>query len=304
MPVRYITTASGAQTLTLNQFIAAPTAIAERFVAMVRDQFVMEKILRGPIPAPGGAVQFRVSSGMFADQASEIVNPRAEIPLATISRGILDTAATRPHALAVGFDWDFREKDVIGEVNRQLEVVKNTIVRDIDGAFLTTALAKITQTRTATAAWNTGGATIRKDISAAKLLINQAVTPQGTSQDFLAYRANTIVVNPVTETDLFNSTEFLQMLFGQINPTMSAGDLSQIPGGKIMGLTPWVSPSIPAGKALICEAKTVGFYADRVPLGMSELYDWNPARLSRADAFRETVAGIDQPSAGAWLQGI
>lgn len=304
MPVRYVSVGSGSQALTLNQLIAAPTVVAERFISITKDQFVMEKVLRGPMSAPGGAVQFRVSSGIFADNPSEIVNERAEIPLATVSKGDLQTAATRPNALGVSFSWEMLDMDITGEVNRQIQVVKNTIVRDIDGRFYASLSAAVTQTRAATAAWSTGTATIRKDINAARLVIQQSQPPGAVGGAYLQYNPDTLLINPVTWTDLMNSTEFLQMIYGTVNPSMLA-DPSQLPmGGMVLGLTPLISWSVPAGTALVCESKTIGGYADRVPLGMSELYDWNPARISRADAYRDTVAFVTDPSAGCRITGI
>jgi len=304
MPVRYISVQDSAQPLTLNMLIQAPTVIAERFLQVARNQFVMDQVLRGPIPAPGGAVQYRVSSGIFADQPSEIVNERAEIPIATVSKGDLATAITRPGALAVGLSYEMVEMDVTGEVNRQIGVVKNTMVRDFDTRFFTVLTSAVTQSVAAANPWSSSSATIRKNINAAKLLVNLAQAPNAAAGSYLGYRADTIVVNPNTEADLLNSTEFLQMIYGQVNPSYSINSLAELPGGNVLGLTPLVTVSCPTGTAIVMQSNVIGGYADRVPLGMSELYDWPPIRMHRADAYRDSVAFVDQPLAGAKITGI
>lgn len=304
MPVRYFTIGDAQQPITLNTLIAAPTIIRERFAAVMRNQFVMDQVLRGPVAAPGGAVQYRVSSGLFADQSSEIVNPRAEIPLATVTKGDLATKATRPFGLGVSIDWAMRDMDVTGEVNRQLGVLRNTLVRDIDGGFLSTLRTAITQTVAAAFPWANASATIRKNINTAKQTVQLAQAPGAAANSFLNFNPDTIIVNPQTQTDLLDSTEFIQMIFGQVQPSYGLDSLSAIPNGSILGLRPLVTVSQPAGEAIVLESGTIGGYADRVPLQMSDWYDWPPARISRCDAFRDTTGFVDQPLAGVRITGI
>lgn len=302
MPVRYVSVGSGSQALTLNQLIAAPTVIAERFLAVTQNQFVMERVLRYAGQAPGGAVQYRVSSPIFADQGSEIVNERAEIPLATISKGDLATAPTRPSALGVGISYEMQEMDVTGEVLRQIGMVKNTLIRDFDVRFLNVLTAQVAQTVTAAFPWSSGSATLRKNLNAAKLIVAQAIAPN-TTNAYMGFRADTIVLNPATEADLLNSNEFTNMIFGQVQGS-AIGALADLPQGNVLGLQPLITPSMPTGRAFVCQRGVVGGYADRVALSMSELYDWPPARIHRADAYRDSVAFVDQPLAGVWINGI
>lgn len=307
MPVRYLTVQDGAQTLTLNQLIRQPTIVPERFLSIMTSgplgsQFVMDQVLRGPIPAPGGAVQYRVSSGLFADQSSEIVNPRAEIPLATILKGDLATAATSLYALAVAFDWTMMDMDITGEVNRQMGVVKNTIVRDIDAVFLAGLNAALTGNVVAATTWATS-TTLRYDILQAKLGVASAQAPNASAGSYLGYMADTIILNPIDDANLVANPTFIAAVYGSVNPSINLQSVTDLPRG-IFGLTPLITPSQTVSTATVLQRKTIGGYAERLPLGMSELYDWNPARLSRADAVRDTTAFIDQPLAGKKITGI
>jgi len=302
MPFAYIDTLAG-QPLTLNMLVEMPLVIRERFLQLMADQFICEKVLRYAGTAPGGAVTFRVSSGLFADQPSSIVNQRAEIPLATVTKGDINTASTRKHGLAVSFPYELRDMDVSGEVQRQLTVVQNTMLRDIDGAFLVTLTVALTSTRVATAPWASSLATIRKDIIAARGLVNRAIAPgtvgTGSSASYLQYQADTMIINPLSEDDLLGSAEFLAMMYGQVNPN----GIGQLPP-ELLTLTIFKSFSQPVGTAKIVEAGTIGGYADRIPLNMTPLYDWAPSQLFRADATRDTTAFVDQPLAGSTITGI
>lgn len=307
MPIRYLSSVDGIQPITLNSLWRNPTVVAERFLSIMAggplgSQFVTDQVLRGPIPAPSGAVQFRVSSGLFADQSSEIVNPRAEIPLATMLKGDLQTAATALYALAVSFDWTMRDLDITGELDRQLGVVQNTIVRDIDAIFLTKLLAALSAPVVAASSWATS-TTLRAEILQAKLGVASAQAPNASAGSYLGYVADTIIMNPIDDANLVANATFVAMVYGQVNPSFQFSSVKDLPGS-IFGLTPLVTPSCPVGTVVVCQRKTIGGYADRLPLQMSELYDWNPARISRADAVRDTVAFIDQPLAGKKITGI
>lgn len=302
MPVRTVT-ARDTQPLTVNALFASPLIIPERILAEFENQFVMDQILRDSGRATGGAVQFRVATGLFADDASEIVNPGAEIPLATVSRGDIQSKAVAKRALGVAIDREMRARNAIGDVENQIQLVRNTIVRDVDAAFLSTLTAAITLTRAATAAWTVAAtATVRKDILAAKRLIATA-TVTGTTDNYLAYVPDTILLNPVDEANLLGSAEFTALLYGSVNAS-NVASLRDIPQGNILGLRPLVSVSQPAGTALVIASKVVGGYADEFPLEATELYEAKPNQLWRSDVSRSTVGFIDQPKAICSITGI
>jgi hypothetical protein len=137
MPVRVVTSQSQ-QALTVNALVENPLIIPERIIKVLDNQFVMDQVLRNAGKATGGAVSFRVSSGLFADDVSEIVAEGAEIPLVTRTRGDLTRPASRSARSASRSPARCVLRNAMGEVNNQLTTLRNTIVRDIDGAFVTT----------------------------------------------------------------------------------------------------------------------------------------------------------------------
>jgi hypothetical protein len=301
MPVRVVSSRDQ-QTLTVNSLVANPLIVPERIIDVTQNQFIMDQILRDA-GTNKGAVQFRVSSGIFADDPSEIVAEGAEIPLATVTRGDLQTKPTQKRALGVGITWEMRNRNQLGEVDRQIQVVKNTLVRDIDSAFFSALSAAVTQTRAATATWaTTATATIRKDINAAKLLIKKATAPGAGAGSFMAFNPTHLLLSVDSEADLLNSPEFTQMIYGQVNPS-NVSSLADIPDANILGLKPLVSPTLAAGTAYVVEAKAVGGYSDERPLQATELYEEQKNELWRSDASRITTGFIDQPLAVARITG-
>lgn len=299
MPVPVVSSRS-AQPVTVNALIENPRVIAERIVRVLDNQFAMDRVLRNEGKATGGAVAFRVSSGLYADSPSEIVEEFGEIPVVPVSVGDLQSAPVRKRALSVLISREMRERNAIGRVDNQITRLRNTIVRDIDGAFVNTLRTTVTQTRAATAAWSGGTATIRKDINAARRIVKTNAAAGAGS--YSGYEPDTLLLSPVAEENLLNSSEFIALIFGSVNPS-NISSLADAPNG-ILGLRPIVTVGMPDNEAIVVESKTVGGYADEFPLEVTELYEWRPNQTWRADASRSTVGFIDQPGAAVRITGI
>lgn len=299
MSVRVVTSRSN-QPITVNALIDNPLIVPERTLQVLDNQFVADRVLRNAGTATGGAVAYRVSSGIFADASSEIVSPGGEIPVAQISRGDISSVPVQKRGLAVVVDREMRLRNAMGEVDRQIQVVKNTVVRDIDGAFITAlraALVSAGQTAAATNPWSGGTATIRKNINAARLGVSNGAV---STNNFTGFRADTLIISPTTEADLMNSTEFLALLFGSNMPS----DLSGLDGRNVLGLRILVTPSVGDNDAFVVQSKAIGGYADEIPLESTELYYWAPNQIWRSDTVRSTAGFIDQPLAGYLLTAV
>ena len=300
MPPVRVVTSQAQQPITVNAVVKNPLVIPERVIQALDNQFVMDSVLRNAGKATGGAVMFRVSAGLFADAASEVVAPGSEIPLVTVSRGEPDSARVKKRALGVEIDRETILRNDIGHVNNSITRLRNTIVRDIDGTFVSTLRAAVTRTRAATAAWSSGSATIRADIIAAKKLITGSQAPGTTSgQEFMGFIPDTIIFNPNTEQDLLGNSSFLQLILGTTAPT----NTDRLPG-QILGLTPRTTWGVPDGEAWVMQSKVVGGYADEIPLEATELYYWQPRQAYRSDTTRSTVGFIDEPLAAARITGV
>jgi hypothetical protein len=226
------------------------------------------------------------------------VAPAGEIPLVTVTRGEPDSARVKKRALGVEIDREMRERNDIGAVQNQLTRLRNTLVRDFDGAFVTTLRNAVTQSVAATTAWATS-TTIRKDIIAAKALITNSQAPNTTGgQQFMGYQPDTIVFNPNTANDLIGNTSFLQLVLG----TTAATNTASLPPN-ILGLTPRLTWGVPNGEAWVMQSGVVGGYADEIPLEATELYYWQPRQVYRSDTTRATAGFIDNPAAASKITG-
>jgi len=298
MPVSVVTSRD-AQAISVNALVKEPRAIAERIISVLENQFVMDRVLRNEGKATGGAVSFRKSSGLYTDNALEVVTEGAQIPLAQISIGDLDAVPVKKRALGVLVTREMIERNQRGKVEEQIQRIKNTVLRDIDGAFFAALTAAITQTRAATAVWSGPTATIRKDILRAKALIKGSQAPGTTGGNhFLGFGADTLLLNPLSEEDLLASEEWNKIAYGT-----TATNTDALPPS-ILGLKPMISPSIAPGTAWVVESKTIGGYADEFPLEATELYPLQPNQAFRSDTSRSTAGFIDQPLAGAKIVGV
>jgi hypothetical protein len=299
MPVRVVSSAAS-QPITVNALINNPLIIPERIIKVLSDQFVMDSVLRYAGNVTGGAVSFRVSSGLFADDSSEIVHPGAEIPLVARTIGDLQSARVSKRGLGIEIDREMRIRNATGEVERQLTILQNTMIRDIDGAFVTTLRNGVSQSVAATAAWDSGSATIRKDILAAQSLITNSQAPNTTGgNNFMGFMPDTIIFNPNTKSKLVGNSSFLTLVLGGLAPT----NTNQLPGS-ILGLTPRVTWGVPDGEAWVMQSGIVGGYADEIPLEATALYYEEPRQVWRSDTVRSTVGFIDEPLAACKITGI
>jgi hypothetical protein len=298
-PVRVITS-QAQQAVTVNALVKNPLVIPERIISVLDNQFVMDTVLRNAGNATGGAVQFRVSSGLFADYSSEIVAEGAEIPLVPVTRGVPDSARVQKRALGVEITREMINRNDIGAVNNSITRLRNTIIRDIDSAFVTVLRNGVSQTRAATAVWATAtAAQIRGDLIAAKKLVTNSQAPSTTSgQEYMGFEPDTIVFNPNTRDDLLGNANFLQLFLG----TTAATNVTALPE-QILGLRPEVTWGVPNGEAWVMQSKVVGGYADEIPLEATALYYWEPRQVYRSDTTRSTVGFIDEPLAAARVTG-
>lgn len=303
MPVRTVTSRD-TQPITVNALLQNPLIVPERIISFLDNQFIMDQVLRNAGEATGGGVRYRVSSTQFAADSVEIVAEGAEIPLTTVDRGDIQSTPTAKRALGIAITREMRIRNDVGEVERQLMALRNTMVRDIDGAFFSALSAAVTQARAATATWATAGtATIRKDILAAKKLVQVATAPNASSKDYLGFNPTHLLLSKDSEADLLGSSEFTSLIFGSVNPS-NIGSINDIPNANVLGLKPLVSVGVPSGTAWVVEAKTVGGYADEIPLEATELYEVQQNQLWRSDATRSTAGFIDQPLAAAKITGV
>lgn len=294
-PVRWASADSGPR-ITVNTLIRQPTLIQERVLDILDQKFIADQLLRSGGDAPGGVVQYFESPPLFAENDPEIVAEFAEIPVAMTDVGVPKFEPTRKRGLGVVISEEMRRRNQMDRVNKQIQQVKNTVIRAIDGTFMAAVLAAVDSGHVipATTAWDAGtGTTIRADIATAKQVI---------VDEKRGFNPNAMAISPTLATVLEGADEVNRVFQGNI-----AGDRPELLGklpNQISGLDVYVSYSVPDDEPLILEAKTIGAIVDERPLSVSELYLWKRENeVYRSDTLRQSAVAIDEPLAIAQITG-
>jgi hypothetical protein len=291
--------------ITVNDLIKSPTVVPRRIIDITANKFVADKILRNGGSAPSGVVKYSESTPLFSNSPSEIVQEFGQIPVSTNDVGALFVTQTQKRGLGVRISREMADRNDIDAVNLQITQVSNTMIRDWDGLFMAVALAKCASsghTSAATAAWDNVSAATRKDIATAKYQIATSVAANQAA-NFLGFNADTLVLNLADILKMEgNDDTWKAWIGGNIadqNP-MVTGDTPL----RLFGLNVLPTFNIPAGTALVCESKTLGFISDERPLQSTPLYYNEDVETWRSNTVRTSAIGIDQPLAMATITGI
>ena len=282
--------------ITVDTFLKDPLRIQALIFQMADQQFLADALLRSAGPVNSGAVQFEESTPFYSDSESEIRAEFAEVPVAVNSAGTPNVAYVAERALAILISDAMRRRMNVDPVNRQLLQVRNTLVKNWDDAFISAALASITQVVPGTNwAVETTASNIRKDIlNAAKMIATASAPGQNTS---FGFKADTLVVGQGRQFDIIRQEDFNKPYVGNIadENLLYTGKLPN----KVMGLDVVVSRQLDDDVVLVMQRKVAGFIADELPLQVSELYRDEPRKTFRADVQRASAIGFDQPLAMA-----
>lgn len=279
--------------VTVNDFLKDPARIPTLIVEMSRQGFLADAVLRNGGHTDAGAVRFLESTPLFADDNAEIRAEFAEVPVGTTSTGDPKVAYVLERALAIMVSDEMRRRQIVDPVTRQLQQVRNTLIKSWDDAFMSAILTNgSVNTLTVGAAWSGASVDIRADLNNARRLIDTAQTAQGAE---FAFEADTLIVNKTTKYDLLNSSQFQGVYVGNI-ANENLHYTGKLPN-KIMDLDVLVSNRVPAGKAIALQRNTCGFIVDELGLQASQLYRDEPRKTWRSDVQRASAIGIDQPKA-------
>jgi hypothetical protein len=288
-PVRVASASSGPR-ITVNTMVRQPRLIPTRILSLVDQRFVADKLLRDAGDAPGGAVRYYESPPLFAENDAELVQEFSEIPVAQLQVGEPKHAPARKRGLAVVISEEMRRRNQIDLVNKQIQMVKNTVIRAIDGTFMAALLgATGRNTLAATAAWDAASGTrIRGDIAEAKQLI---------IDEKRGFNPDTLLIGSNLATVLEGADEINRIFEGNV-ANLRPELVGQLPP-RISGLDVFVTYNdLLADSAFVMERGIVGGIADERPLQSTELYLWKrEAEVYRSDTLRQSAVFIDEPDA-------
>lgn len=295
MPTVVIGTGHDGPALTVSQILKNPRIVPELIRQATNEQFIADQLLRNAGETSGGAVQFWESGPLYPEEDVEVVTHSGQIPLTPLGIGEPKSAPVVPRGLGLLIKRQMEKRNDIGAVMRGVTMIRNAMVRSVDGAFLKALRDSTLNTRTATAAWSLGTATVRKDIAQAR----KQITDQKTD-----FEPNALVIGHGSAADLLVSDEIQKPYAGNVagQAPILRGNL----GSKFWDMDLYVTHQLQAGEAFVLQRNMVGGYSDEFPLEVSGPFalDAEGVQGKRWNVFRSTVGFIDQPKAATRITGV
>ena len=289
--------------LAISRFLQSPTQIRRRLRNFRDLRFVSDQILTGRFRSAGGAILFEQSEGITTDRAVQDVAPGAEYPFANVPDGVAALAKVSKWGQAIELTDEAILRNVRpgDEVDRQLQKVVNSVIKQVDSVALAAVASAVTQTQPAAAVWtNVATANPFLDVQLAKSVI-AALN--------LGYNADTILMND-TKYAYFTANNVVSNMLRRedtANPIYSG----EVP--RIAGLTVVVSPNLPTTDVWVLDSTQLG--------GMADEQDGAPGytaaemaiqvqseRIPRRDKWdmwgrRKTVPVVQEPGAAVRITG-
>ena len=138
---------------TVNRFLNDPTAVLRRVREISLNRYITDYLFPGRIEASGGAILYEIGDGLFLAKDPEAVNPGAQYPRATETRGSAAIATVKKW----GEDVPLTD-ETIKRLKGIMRKLSNTMVRKVDSVAMAAAAAAITLYQAQTADWAGGTA--------------------------------------------------------------------------------------------------------------------------------------------------
>lgn len=137
----------------INRFLNSPTSVNRRVREISLNRYLTDFIFPGRILAAGGAVLYEIGEGMFLAKDPEAVNPGAQYPRSTETRGAAAIASVKKWGEDVPLTDEAIGRLQGNALERVLRKLSNTLIRKVDSLSMAAAAAAITQTQIQAADW-------------------------------------------------------------------------------------------------------------------------------------------------------
>lgn len=301
-----ITGAFSGETLTVDAMVKDPTYIQERILEDLDKAFLEEALFRDA-GTNDGIVAYSEAVSPFLNDDAEVVAEFAEIPLSNMDAGEVKSLIGHKTALGVSVSLEQRRHNKLDPVVRQVNGLKNTMVRTSVRASLAAFANAEIPTLNVGKNWEEPTANPLGDIRAAKRMISQA-KPETDDQALFGYKPDTLVIAESTLEAALEHEATQKFFIGNMaveNPVFKG-----ITPGVLSQLRIVTSSWLEEDEIYVMEAQTAGFYSDSIPLTVSELYSphgdngYGGATQSwRVDAFRTRIIAVDNPKAVVKIEG-
>lgn len=293
------------ENVTASRFLQNPTFVARRLQELGDLRYRGTFLLSGRQDTSGGAVGYEQIEGTFADAAPEIVAPGGEYSLTTIANGPAGLARVAKY----GKDTLITDEDVkrrnFDSVNKGLLKLVNSAALVIDQAVVSVIASAVTNTRAATAAWNSASPKVLQDILRAVAdvrALNLGYEPNALLVDDAtwAYLASDPVISAaMAREDKSNpiySGRFEVLAGLEVIPTPAAN----LPSG--VGTNAWVIDTDQLG--FIATEDLGGGYQSAGDLVQSKVFRDEETDATRVRARANFVPVVTDPGAGFRISGV
>lgn len=308
MTVTEIVSANDGGRITVSDIVANPLFVPTKLAEILDNQFISQSLFRNAGPNPNGVAVYRQGDPMFLDDDVQDVAEFGEIPVSTHTRGVPQTAFATKKALGIRISKEMIDENNIGEVNRQMNALKNTFIRANDRAAKAVLQSALIPTQAVTTTWSTSGSTPRGDIMRGIETIQMQQPSWSTGDEYYGFEPDTLVCHPGILPTLMYNSDWTTVFNGNI-----ASENIKYTGlfpGQIYGLDVLKTRSWPTNAVLLCQREVLGFYSDTRPMQFTALYpegngpNGGPTETWRSDASTKRLIAADQPTAALWLTAI
>jgi hypothetical protein len=292
--------------LTINRFLASPTAVQRRLRTIADQRFLAEVILTGRIEATGGAISYEQSETIYSDRAPSPVAPGGEYERALALGGVAALAKVTKYGQDIRLADESIGRQPAVSVQRVLTKLVNRCVNYIDTISLAAIASAVTQTQAAFAAWNTGTADPFLDVMLAVAQVEDLAE---------GYDIDTIIVTSTLYARLVANQKVISGLRREATNTVTeTGEVTQIAG---LVLRPVPASRMPAGiSAMVLDSGQLGSlgYED-IPSPeytgnpRDEIQSWVRRDGNATDSWlvrgrRPVVPIVQEPNAAVKLTGV
>ncbi|MFD4957142.1 hypothetical protein [Microbacterium sp. NPDC058389] len=170
----------------IHALLSRSSIVAKRLAEITKMRFIADYLLSQRFNAQGGGIYYETGEEIFAADAPEAVAPGSAYPKTVMTRGDLAAARTAKW----GLDSDVTDEKIGREgvvvLNRALNRLGNSIVKQVDSVAMAVIMAKVTSTFASPSTWTTAG-----KIAEALLSIQQTRGDLGTGLEL-----DTVVLKP------------------------------------------------------------------------------------------------------------
>lgn len=278
---------------TISRFLNTPTLVQRALRSLAENAFIADTILSNTVAASGGAILYEQSESIFADQVPNAVAPGAEFPLSTVGTGPAVLAAVQKWGMDTLVTDEAIMRMFRNPVDRALQKLSNSIVKQVDSVAMTAISTAVTQTSAAAALWSTSTTLVREIAAAVAGIVD---LNQG-------YDPDTIVLSRTAAAYLTSNDKVLSLLPRE-NWNSSSGPVFTGYLTRLLGLDVLTTPNLPVNTvALVLDRKVLGGMANEVPLTSRSIRQEENERW-RLRAKRVVVPFVQEPNAAWKITGV